>query len=338
MLVPETTKEEPVMSKQTRLHAVLTAIAVLALALGLAACGGGDDDNGTESGAGGKLIQSNPANGKVTITVGSKNFTEEFILGEIYAQALQHAGYNIKKDLNLGDSTIAIKALKQGEISGYPDYISTLLTEFYGLQPNQIPPNSQQGAAKTQSELQKDGLTSFAPTPFADANALGTLKSTADKLGVTTISELQGKSQDLTLYGSPECRQRIDCLVGLEDIYGLKFKSFTPVDIGLRYTVLDKGQADLSILFTSDAQLAAQPDKYVLLKDDKGIFPAGNVVFITDPATVKKAGPDYQKTIEQVQRGLSLPVIQELNARVDIDKQTPADVAAEYLKESGYIK
>ena len=70
--------------------------------------------------------------------------------------------------------------------------------------------------------------------------------------GVTTISDLQGKSQDLTLYGSPECRQRVDCLVGLEKYYGLKFKKFTPVDIGLRYEVLDKGQADLSIIFTTD--------------------------------------------------------------------------------------
>ena len=328
------------MSTNARLRALLAAVAALALTLGVAACGGGDDTDTSAGGGGGggKLIQSNPANGKVTITVGSKNFTEEFILGEIYAQALQQAGYKVKKDLNLGDSEIAIKALKAGEISGYPDYISTLLTEFYGLQPNQVPADAQEGADKTQAELQKDGLTSFAPTPFADANALGTLKSTADKLGVTKVSDLKGKSQDLTLYGSPECRERVDCLVGLEDIYGLKFKSFHPVDIGLRYTVLDKGQADLSILFTSDAQLSAQPDKYVLLEDDKGIFPAGNLVFITDPATVKKAGPDYQKTIEQVQSGLSLPVIQELNARVDIDRETPAQVASEYLKESGYVK
>ena len=116
-------------------------------------------------------------------------------------------------------------------------------------------------------------------------------------------------------------------------MYGLQFKSFNPVDIGLRYTVLDKGQADLSILFTSDAQLAANPDKYVLLQDDKGIFPSGNVIWVTDQSTVQKAGPDYQATIEKAQQGLTLPVMQELNARVDIDKQDrrPRD---EYLKRT----
>jgi len=155
---------------------------------------------------------------------------------------------------------------------------------------------------------------------------------------VTKIADLQGKSQDLTLYGSPECRERADCLVGLQDVYGLQFKSFHPVDIGLRYTVLDKGQADASIVFTSDAQLFANPDKYTLLEDDKGIFPAGNPIWVTDQSTVQKAGPDYMATIVKVQQGLTNPVMQELNARVDIDKQEPAAVATQYLKEDGYIQ
>ena len=105
------------------------------------------------------------------------------------------------------------------------------------------------------------------------------LKKKADELGVKTVSDLEGKSQDLTLYGSPECRQRLDCLVGLEQDYGLKFKKFTPVDIGLRYDVLDKGQADLSIIFTTDAQLSTRDD-VVTLEDDKKVFPPGNVTFV----------------------------------------------------------
>jgi glycine betaine/choline ABC-type transport system substrate-binding protein len=319
-------------------RSVFAAILALVLTLGVVACGGGDDNGSSGGGGGGgKKIVSNPKNGKVTITVGSKNFTEEFILGEIYAQALQAAGYNVKKQLNLGDSNIAIKALKDGQIDGYPDYTAQVLEQFFGLNLNQIPKSSQAQYQKAKSEFEKQGLTAFPPTPFADANALGTLKTTADKLGLKTISDLKGKSQNLTLYGSPECQQRLDCLVGLEQGYGLKFKQFKPVDIGLRYTVLDKGQADLSILFTSDAQLSVSKDKYVLLQDDKKIFPAGNLIFITSQDVVKKAGPDYAKTIEQVQSGLTLRVMQELNARVDVDKQTPADVAKQYLKESGYI-
>ena len=329
-------------SDKARWRALLAMLAAVVLVFGVAACGDDDDGDTTSSGGGGdtagQTIQSNPANGKVTLTVGSKNFTEQIVLGEIYAQALEAAGYKVEKKLNLGSELIAKAALEEGQITGYPEYVSTALTSFFGVEPGQVPGNPQQGADQAKADFEKEGLTSFAPTPFASANAVGTLKETADKLGLSTVSDLKGKSQDLTLYGSPECRQRVDCLVGLEGPYGLKFKKFVPVDIELRYTVLDKGQADLSILFTTDAQLAAEADKYVILEDDKHVFPAGNVVFVTDQATVKKAGPDYQKTIEMVQSGLTEQVMQELDARVDIDKETPEKVAGDYLTESGYVK
>ena len=326
---------------RARWRALLILIAALVLAVGVAACGDDDDDEtggGETAAAGGKLIQSNPENGNVTLTVGSKNFTEQIVLGEIYAQALEAAGYRVEKKLNLGSELIALKALNQGEITGYPEYVSTALTSFFGVQPGQVPGDPQQGADQAKAEFERDGLTSFAPTPFASANAVGTLKETADRLGLQKVSDLEGESQNLTLYGSPECRQRVDCLVGLEGPYGLEFKRFNPVDIELRYTVLDKGQADLSILFTTDAQLAAEADKYVILEDDKGVFPAGNVVFVTDQETVQQAGPDYQRTIELVQEGLTEEVMQELDARVDIDRQTAEQVASDYLKESGYIE
>jgi glycine betaine/choline ABC-type transport system substrate-binding protein len=327
-----------VVTGNSQLRAAFALVAALVIALGIAACGGGDDDNdsGTSGGNSANLIKSNPANNGIQLTVGSKNFTEEFILGNIYAQALQAAGYDVSTNLNLGSEVIAYKALQDGEISGYPEYTSTLLQSIFGKET--VPADAQAAYAQAKQELEPKGETAFAPTPFADSNALGMLKTKADELGATKISDLEGKSQDLTLYGSPECRQRADCLVGLQDVYGLQFKSFNPVDIGLRYTVLDKGQADASIVFTSDAQLSANPDKYVLLQDDKGIFPSGNVIWVTDQSTVQKAGPDYQATIEKVQQGLTLPVMQELNARVDIDKQEPAAVATEYLKEDGYIQ
>jgi glycine betaine/choline ABC-type transport system substrate-binding protein len=134
-------------------------------------------------------------------------------------------------------------------------------------------------------------------------------------------------------------RLGFDCLLGLEDVYGLEFKDFKPVAIDLRYAVLDKGQADLSILFTTDAQLSAEAEKCVILEDEKRVFPAGagNPIFVAEQSTVAKAGPDLEKTITAVQSGLTLPVMQELNARVDIDRQEPSKVATEYLKESGYI-
>ena len=329
------------MSSKTRLRGVLAVLSLLVAAVALAACGS-DDGTSTEAdstaASSDNLIQDNPDNNGVQLTIGSKNFTEQFILGEIYAQALEAAGYDVSTDLNLGSEQVALKALENGEISGYPEYTSTALTSFFDTPPEDVPADAQEAVDQTQSQFGDLGLVAFAPTPFADANAVGLLQSTADELGATSISDLEGQSQDLTLAGSPECRQRIDCLAGLEEYYGLEFGKFTPVDIGLRYEVLDKGNADLSILFTSDAQLFVDSDKYTLLEDDKGVLPAGNVIYISDQQVAEEAGPDYQATIEQVQEGLSLEVMQELNARVDVDKEKPEDVAAAYLQEAGYTE
>jgi glycine betaine/choline ABC-type transport system substrate-binding protein len=327
------------MRSKTRLRGVLALLSLLVAAVALAACGS-DDGTSTEAdstaASSDNLIQENPDNNGVKLTIGSKNFTEQFILGEIYAQALEAAGYDVSTDLNLGSEQVALKALENGDISGYPEYTSTALTSFFNTPPEDVPSDAQEAVDQTQDQFANLGLTAFAPTPFADANAVGLLTSTADQLGLSKISDLSGKSEDLTLAGSPECRQRIDCLAGLEKYYGLQFGKFTPIDIGLRYEVLDKGDADLSILFTSDAQLFVDPDKYTLLEDDKGVLPAGNVIFISDQKVADEAGPDYQATIEKVQQGLTLEAMQELNARVDVDKEKPEDVAAEYLKESGY--
>ncbi len=327
-------------TKTTRLSAVAAMLLALVLSLGVAACGSSSDTTGestsAESSEGGGAIVSNPANGNVSLTVGSKNFPEQEILGEIYAQALAAAGYKTKTDLNLGSETVALKTLKAGQISGYPEYASTALTSFFGLEPEEVPANADEAYEKAKAEFEKEGLTAFPPTPFASANAVGTLKKTAEELGLETVSDLEGQSEELTLYGSPECRQRIDCLAGLEQLYGLKFKSFKPVDIGLRYTVLEKGQADLSILFTTDPQLSAESDKFVILEDDKEVFPAGNILFVTTDKVANEAGPDYEKTIVDVQKGLTLPVMQELDARVELEKKSAQAVAGEYLEEAGY--
>jgi osmoprotectant transport system substrate-binding protein len=325
-----------VRTKKKRLRAAAAMLLALALTLGVAACGSSSDSSSTESSEGGGAIASNPDNSKVSLTIGSKNFPEQEILGEIYAQALKAAGYKVKSDLNLGSETVALQSVKSGAISGYPEYASTALTSFFGLEPEEVPSDANGAYEKAKAEFEKEGLTAFPPTPFASANAVGTLKTTAEKYGLENISDLEGVSEKLTLYGSPECRQRIDCLAGLEQLYGLKFKSFKPVDIGLRYTVLEKGQADLSILFTTDPQLSAEKDKFVILEDDKEAFPSGNVLFVTKKSTAQKAGPDYEKTIVQVQEGLTLPVMQELDARVELEKQTPKEAAAAYLKSAGY--
>ncbi len=346
------------------LMALVMLIAALALAVTVSACGGGSSSSSTEtteaeeapateegeetgeeepaeeaeSSGKAEVITSNPENEKVSLTIGSKNFPEQEILGEIYTQALQAAGYDAKSDLSLGSETVALKTLQAGKISGYPEYASTALTAFFGLEPEEVPADATEAWEKANAEFEKEGLTAFAPTPFASANAVGLLKTTAEKYNLKTVSDLKGVSEELSLYGSPECEERIDCLAGLEKYYGLKFKEFKPVDIELRYSVLEKGQADLSILFTTDPELASKNEEFVILEDDKHVFPAGNVIFVTSQKVAEEAGPDYEKTILNVQYGLTLEVMQELDARVELEKESPAEAAAAYLESAGYVK
>jgi glycine betaine/choline ABC-type transport system substrate-binding protein/ABC-type proline/glycine betaine transport system permease subunit len=339
---PRGLRRQPIPRRKQMRKAMALVGAALAM-LVLAACGSSNDNKGTgatsTSTAGtGKLIQSNPANAsKPTITMGSKNFTEEFILGEIYAQSLQAAGYKVKRQLNLGSEQIAYKALRAGRVDAYPEYTGTALTSFYNVSTAKVPKNPQQAYAQTKADAAKQGVTAFAPTPFTDSNGFAMTRAGAQKAGgATKLSDLSGKASSLVLAGPPECRQRLDCKLGLEKVYGLHFKRFIPVDLAKRHEVLTTGQADVSLVFTTDGQI--KTDNLVLLRDDKKLFPPYNVTLLTRSAAAKAAGPDFQRVVEQVQRGLTTQVMQELNSRVDLDKQKPAAVAHQYLTESGYLK
>ena len=310
--------------------------AVLALALGAAACG--SDDNGgstsstsSTSSAQSAAITSNSANAKTTITVGSKNFTEQKVLGEVYAQAFRAAGYTVKTALNLGDEKTALKAVKGNQVSGYPEYTGTALLSFLDVPAAKLPSDPTAAYDQVKAGMAKEGIEAFPPTPFTSSNEVGLLKSEADKLGVTKISDLKSKASKLTLYGSPECRTRRDCLLGLEEVYGLKFKKFVPVNIDQRHEVLTSKQADLSIVFTTDPQIKRNDE--VLLQDDKGMFPPYNSTFLMKQSVADAAGPDLAKTIDLVNKNLTADVMQELNARVDLDKDTPEQAAQAYLKQ-----
>jgi len=327
------------MSFSKYLRALFALLAAGVIAFGVAACGDDEDDSGSEeSSSSSTAIESNPDNEGVEVTIGSKNFDEQFILGEIYAQALEAAGYTVKTDLNLGSEVVAKKALESGEIDAYPEYTSTTLTSLYGVAPEEVPGDAQEAADLANDELSADGLVAFAPTPFTSANGVGILTETAEAEGLETISDLEGVSEDLTLYGTTECEERIDCLLGLEQNYGLKFGDFKSVDPELRYDVLDNGDADLSILFTTDGQLYKDPETYTILEDDQSLLPSGNVIVTASQEAADAAGPDFQETIETVQEQLDLEVMQELNARVSLDREDPADVAADYLQQAGYVE
>jgi osmoprotectant transport system substrate-binding protein len=322
-------------------HRLFVLLMLLVAALAVAGCG--DDDDDDDGGGGGAStseqaagqIQKDDANSSVDVTIGSKNFTEQKVLGEIYAQALEAAGYTVKTELNLGDEKTALKALEGGQISAYPEYTGTALLSFFGYQADELPSDENEAYQLAKEGFAKKNLTALEPTPFVSSNEVAVTKETADKLGLKKISDLEGKSQDLTLYGTPECRQRLDCLLGLEQVYGLKFKKFVPVDIALRHEVLSKGQADVSIVFTTDPQ--NKREGFVLLEDDKGMFPPYNSTLVVRDDVLKKAGPDFDATVALATKGLTDEVMQELNARVDLDKETPEAVAGQYLEESGLV-
>jgi glycine betaine/choline ABC-type transport system substrate-binding protein len=323
----------------------VSTLVVIVASLAFSACGSSDDDKTTSSAADtgtstgsaqSKTIESNPANEGKTVTIGSKNFTEEFILGQIYAQALKAAGYTVKTQLNLGSEQIAYKAVKSGQVDAYPEYTGTALTSFFKRKATDVPKDEQKAYEEAKAEFAKDNLVALPPTPFTDSNGVGMAKAKAEKLGIETISDLKGKSEKLSFYGTPECPQRPDCLLGLKEVYGLKFKKVVAIDPGLRHKVLDSGQADVSIVYTTDGQIAQ--GKETLLEDDQHMFPPYNITLVFKADKLSELGPDARETIDLVQQGLTTEAMQELNSRVDIDKQTPAKVAKDYLTESGYIK
>jgi osmoprotectant transport system substrate-binding protein len=322
----------------------LLATILTALALGVAACGDEEEPGGTgsestptatEAADSGQIV-NNPDNAKVSLTIGSKSFTEQRVLGEIYAQGLAAAGYTTKTDLNLADEQSAMSALEGGQISAYPEYTGSALLVFFEKDAADLPKDPQAAFDQVKTGFAERGITAFPPAPFTSSNEVAVTKETADRLQIKTISDLTEHAEDLTLYGTPECRQRMDCLLGLQEIYGLEFKKFTPVSGDQRHEVLQSGRADVSIVYTTDPQIKRNGE--VLLEDDKGMFPPYNPTLLMKTETAEAAGPDLATTIDLIQKPLTDDAMQELDARVDLDKKEPAAVAKEYLQETGLIK
>ena len=183
---------------RTTLRALLALLAALALAVGLTACGGDDagqeDNTAAEAtpegssetpaaGAPGQVIQRDTANAGKQFTVGSKNFTEQYILGEIYAQSLEAAGFEVNKQLDLGSEQIAFKALRNGKIDAYPEYTGTALTSFYRIKTDDVPRDKDESFAQLEEELKADKITAMPQTPFQNTYKITSTKETVEKLG-----------------------------------------------------------------------------------------------------------------------------------------------------------
>ncbi|HEV2771582.1 MAG TPA: glycine betaine ABC transporter substrate-binding protein [Thermoleophilaceae bacterium] len=325
------------MRRPTKMHLAVLAAAVLALALGACGGGGGGGGGGEQAGGGApknQPIQRNPQNASKSVKVGSKNFPEQLVLGEIYAQSLAAAGYKVEKELNLGSEVVAFKALKNGDVDAYPEYTGTVLTTLYKVEAQDAPKEPDQAFEQAKQRLGKDKITALPRSPFENTYRLGATKQTAQRLGVRTTSDLKGKAKQLKITGYPECRQRLDCYVGVQRTYGLRFEDFVASE--QTYEVLDQGEADVGFLFTTDAQLST--GKYQTFEDDKNFFPPYNVTLLMRDEALQKLGPEAQQVVDRVQRPLTEPVMIELNSRVVLDKQQPEDVAQQYLKAEGFIQ
>ena len=283
-----------------RTHPLIALLLVLALGIVFAACGGDDESSGSGSSSsrprrrppGTEIQPIDGAEGK-TIKVGSKNFTEQFVLGEIYSQALEAAGYKVKRQLNLGSELIAHKALQTGKVDAYPEYTGTALTSFFGVKTADVPRDAQQAYEDTKAGFAKENITAYAPTPFENTYRLGMTKEGAAKIGnPKAISDLKDKDEDLSITGFPECKQRQDCLLGVEDTYGLKFGKFVTSE--QKYQVLKSGDADVAFIFTTDGDLAT--GEYVILDDDKKFFPPYNVSFNVRNEVAEKLGPRARRS------------------------------------------
>jgi osmoprotectant transport system substrate-binding protein len=197
----------------------LLVICLLALVPAVAACERGAESAPDRSSGGDAAItgpiERDPANAKVTLTIGSKNFTEQRVLAQIYAQGLQAAGYRVRTRLDLGDESAALRAVKGGAVDAYPEYTGTALLSFFGVRAAAIPKDPTEAYERAREGFAKQGLTAFEPTPFTSSNEVAVTQATAEREGLQRISDLTGRAKDLTLFGSPECDRRQDCLLGL---------------------------------------------------------------------------------------------------------------------------
>jgi osmoprotectant transport system substrate-binding protein len=300
---------------------------LLSLSATAVALGGCSALGGTSSGG---------AGAKPTIVMGSTNFTEQLLVAELYAQALEAKGYTITRKFNLGSREIVAPALASGQIDMYPEYLASYLTF---LTNDQTKASSDPG--KTYANLQEaakaKNVIALQYAPAQDQNGFAVTRPTADKDRLSKISDLTALNGQLVLGGPPECPQRPFCLQGLEKVYGLKFKDFKALDTGGPLTVaaLKAGQIDVGVLFTSDAVI--QAESFVLLQDDKGLQLSDNVVPVVRSAVASQAPADFATTVNGVSAKLTTAELTGLNKQVGLDKHDPKTVAGAWLKAQGLV-
>jgi osmoprotectant transport system substrate-binding protein len=266
------------------------------------------------------------------VKVGSKNFTEELVIGELYAQSLEHAGLTVTRRLDLGTTDIAMAALKRGEIDLYPEYTGTALLNVLHLPPVSDPKRSYQLVKDAYAK--QFGLVWLDPAPMNDTQALATTQAVAGRFALGTLSDLAAKAGELRLGAVPEFLTRADGLPGLQKKYGgFKFKQVKTMDAGLRYTALEHGDVDVIVAFSTEGQLKSL--SLVVLEDNKHLFPVYQVAPVVRKSALD-AKPTIAAPLNKLAPLLDNDVMQNLNLQVDgPQKREPAEVARDFLKQHG---
>lgn len=278
---------------------------------------------------------TNPPASAGSIKIGSKDFTEEFIVAEMYAQLLEKAGFTVERKLNLGGTPIAQTAIVNGDIDLYPEYTSTGLLTVLKMQPIQDP--NQIFAAVKKGYEDQFKLTWLQPSPFNDTQALAMTQAVSDQYGIKTYSDLSQKASSLVLGGPAEFIDREDGIKGLQKAYGgFQFKDIKQLGTGsLRYQALLDKQVDVVVAFGTDG--AIKGNNLVLLKDDKIFYPVYNVAPVVRQDTLLKY-PKIADVLNKLAPMLTDDVMSGLNWQVDgPDKKEPAAVAKAFLQQNGLL-
>jgi len=268
-----------------------------------------------------------------TVILGTKNFAEEYLLGQLYKQALEAKGFTISYKENIGSTELIDKALTSGKINMYPEYTGVIVQVVFGRPLSAKTAAATYGLAKRLQE--KRGFTLFRATPFSDTDAIAVLRPTAAKYNLRTLGDLK-KIPGLKLAALPEFRTRNTGLVGLRRNYGLTSVKFVPLAGLSPYQALDSKKVQAAAVFSTDPVLGPS-SKYKLLADPVHQFGFQNVAPVVSKALANGQPPLFRRTIDAVSAKLTQNAIIAMNKAVIIDKKTPKSVAKTFLKANGLL-
>ena len=267
-----------------------------------------------------------------TVIIGTKNFPEEFILGQLYKQALQAKGFHVSYKENIGSTELIQTSLTSGKINFYPEYTGVIVQDVF----HKTSPKTAAATYALAKRLEAaKGYAVLNPTPFYDTDVLAVTKKTAAKYGLKTISDLR-KVGSFKLGGFPECKTRTTCFLGYTKAYGLTKASFLPLAGISAYAALDAGKVLAADVFSTDPPLL-KPSKYTVLTDPKHVTGFQNVAPIVKASAASALGSKFTSTVNAVSAKLTLPAIIAMNKAVEVNKADPAVVAKAFLKANHLI-